>query len=92
MPTILFMCINIIINFLGIDQNVIPKILEKPGSKKIGHYVPGTKIVIEEDDNFKKYDIIINFSWHINNEIVSYLREIGYKNKIFSILPTLEEL
>ncbi len=83
---------SIIINFLGIDENIIPKILEKPGSKKIGHYVPGTKIKIEEDDNFNKYDIIINFSWHINNEIVSYLRKIGYRNRIFSILPKLEEI
>jgi len=83
---------SMIINFLEIDENIIPKILEKPGSKKIGHYVPGTKIKIEEDDNFNKYDIIINFSWHINKEIVNYLRSMGYKKKIFAILPDFKEL
>ena len=38
------------------------------------------------------YDIIINFSWHINKEIVNYLRSMGYKKKIFAILPDFKEL
>ena len=34
---------------LKIDEKIMPIIFEKEGSKKIGYYVPGTKIKILSD-------------------------------------------
>ena len=69
---------------------MINNIYEKPRSKKIGYYVPGTKIKISSDNelkkNIKKIKIIINFAWHIDNEIKVYLKKIGFKGKIINIL------
>ena len=33
-----------LINYVGIDENIIENIYEVKGSKKIGMYVPGTKL------------------------------------------------
>ena len=52
--------------------------------------MPGTKIKISSDNelkkNIKKIKIIINFAWHIDNEIKVYLKKIGFKGKIINIL------
>lgn len=80
----------ILIKMLGIDETVISSVFEKPGSMKIGHYVPGTRIPILSDDTLfasaNKDDDILNFSWHISNEIKSYLSLNGYKGKVIDVL------
>ena len=35
-----------LINYIGLDENIIDYVLEIEGSKKIGNYIPGTKIPI----------------------------------------------
>ena len=59
-------------------------------SKKIGNYIPGTKIPIVSDKNLrKKIGIkapIINLAWHIPKEIQKYLRVQNVKNKIINII------
>jgi len=80
----------ILIKLLNLDKKNISSSYEKPNSKKIGYYIPGTKIPILNDKNLKK-DInrkipIINFAWHINNEINEYLKKKNIKNKIINIL------
>jgi len=80
----------ILIKMLGIDETVITSIHEKPGSKKIGHYIPGTRIPVLSDDALfaseTKDDKIINFAWHISGEIKSYLLENGFKGKVVDVL------
>ena len=39
-----------LINYIGIDENIIEHIYEVKGSKKIGMYLPGTKIKIVEEN------------------------------------------
>ena len=41
---------------LNLDVDKISKVYEKPGSLKIGHYLPGTKIPIHSDDELLKSD------------------------------------
>ena len=80
---------SVLINFLKLDHKHIKEIYEKPGSPKIGHYVPNTKIPIVSDlklKNLKKETIIINFAWHIKKEIRKYLKKQGLKNKVIEIL------
>jgi len=80
----------ILVKLLGLNENQVSATYEKPGSMKIGHYLPGTRIPLLSDaDLFAKTDQnapIINFAWHISKEIESYLRNNGYKGKIVDIL------
>ena len=80
---------SILINYLRLNKNFIYKIFEKPNSLKIGHYVPNTNIPIVSDKELKfldKKSLIINFAWHIDNEIKKYLRQKKIKNKVIKIL------
>ena len=78
-----------LINYLGLDENIIECIFEVKGSKKIGMYLPGTKIKIIEEKikNLKKYQYLLIFSWHIQKDIIKVLRKKGYKGKFIIPLP-----
>ena len=78
-----------LINYLGLDENIIEYIFEVKGSKKIGNYVPGTKIKIIEEkiQNLKKFDYLIIFSWHIKKDLIKILKKKGYKGKFIIPLP-----
>ena len=78
-----------LINYVGIDENIVENILEIKGSKKIGKYLPGTKIPIFEENILykKKPDYVLIFSWHISKQIISNLKKNGYKGKFIIPLP-----
>lgn len=80
----------ILVKLLGLDENLISAVYEKPGSLKIGHYLPGTRIPIcSDDDLFALPDQsmpLINLAWHIPTEIRGYLTEHGYTGEIIDIL------
>ena len=68
-------------------------IYEKENSKKIGFKVPGTNIPIVSDKNLYKIKnknnfLIINFAWHIKDEIKKYLKKRGIKNKLLNIIES----
>lgn len=76
-------------NFVGLDENIIDKIFEISGSKKIGYYLPGTKIpIVNEKLIYKEQpDYALIFSWHISKEIIRNLKMRGYKGKFIVPLP-----
>jgi hypothetical protein len=80
----------ILVKLLGLNEESIAAVYEKPGSMKIGHYVPGTRIPIcSDDDLFALADQnlpLLNLAWHIPREIGSYLNEHGYTGSIIDIL------
>ncbi len=80
----------ILTKLLGLDERSIAAVYEKPGSKKIGHYVPGTRIPLESDDAlFALADPstpILNFAWHISGEIRAYLSQHGYTGPVIDIM------
>ena len=78
-----------LINYVGLDENVIDCILEIDGSYKIGNYIPGKKIPIlsEKKLNTDPPDIVILFSWHIASELKLNLKKKGYKAKFIIPLP-----
>lgn len=81
-----------LINYTGIDENIIDSIFEIPGSYKIGSYLPGTRIpVLSEDNLFKNKhkhpDYLLLLSWHISDELIKNLRKKGYKGKFLIPLP-----
>ena len=60
-----------LINYIGLNEDIIDSVLEINGSYKIGNYVPGTKIPILNENiiNKIKPDFLILFSWHIKDEL-----------------------
>lgn len=80
----------ILIKLLELNENHISAVYEKPGSLKIGHYVPGTRIPICSDsDLFTQSDStspLLNLAWHIHKEINSYLNANNYTGRIIDIL------
>jgi len=80
----------ILIKLLGLNENNISAVYEKPGSMKIGNYVPGTKIPIYSDKELFKLDNdntpILNLAWHIPDEIKLYMKDHGINSTIENIL------
>ena len=84
----------ILVKLLGLDETFISAVYEKPGSMKIGHYIPGTRIPIKSDADMlaemQTEAPIINLAWHISEEIHTYLRENGCESEIIDIF-SIEE-
>jgi hypothetical protein len=82
----------ILVKLLNLDVADVACVYEKPGSLKIGHYLPGTRIPIRSDDELlaenDKTLPILNLAWHIPTEIRSYLQRSGYQGEIVDILDS----
>lgn len=80
----------ILIKLLGLDESTIAAVYEKPGSLKIGHFVPGTRIPIKSDDELLALgDLtrpILNLAWHIPHEIRAYLSAHGYSGEVVDVV------
>ena len=78
------------IKMLGIDQNMVSAVYEKPQSDKIGHYVPGTRIPILSDEfilkDHSEGSPILNLAWHIAQEIQGYMQKQGYQGQYINII------
>ncbi len=81
---------SILLRLLGLDEKSLSAVYEKPGSLKVGNYVPGTRIPIRSDDELLALSDqtlpLLNLAWHIPEEIRSYLSEHGYKGSVIDIL------
>jgi hypothetical protein len=80
----------ILVKLLGLDDSMISAVYEKPGSLKIGNYLPGTRIEIHSDDELfalpDSLQPILNLAWHIPQEIRNYLTEHGYRGTVIDVL------
>ena len=80
----------ILVKMLNLDVDNISAVYEKPGSLKIGHFLPGTRIPIHSDDELTlsedQESPILNLAWHISEEIENYLTKNGFKGEIIHIL------
>ena len=77
------------INYIGLDENIIDCVLEIDGSYKIGNYIPGKKIPILSEKKLyqDQPDYVILFSWHIASELKTNLKRKGFKGKFIIPLP-----
>jgi hypothetical protein len=75
-----------IINYCRLDVEEIPYVCEVPGSDKIGHYIPGTRIpVVDETVLFDEQPArTLLFSWHLADVIMPKLRARGYDGEILT--------
>ena len=84
----------ILVKLLGLDERHIAAVYEKPGSMKIGHYLPGTRIPICSDDDLfavaeNSYPLL-NLAWHIPCEIRNYMADHGFSGPIVDILNPVD--
>ena len=77
----------ILIKLLDLNENFISRVYEKPGSMKVGYYVPGTRIPIVSDDDMDDFkNPLLNLGWHISDEIKNYMRSKSFSGEIIDIL------
>ena len=83
-----------LINSLSLNENLMPFVMEREGSPKIGHFVPGTKIPIIPDTFLEelKPEIIIVWAWHIIDEVVSQLERMEFKGEVWVPLPEFKRI
>jgi hypothetical protein len=79
-----------LINYLGLDDGIVDSVLEIKGSHKIGRYVPGTLIPVEDEAKLfsDQPDYALLLSWHIAEELIPKLKEKGFRGKFIIPLPT----
>ena len=79
-----------LVNYTGIDDGILDYVLEIKGSHKIGKYIPGTLIPVEEESCLFKdqpeYALLL--SWHIADELMPKLKQKGFKGDFIIPLPT----
>jgi hypothetical protein len=80
----------ILVALLDLSDDEIECVYEKPGSLKIGHYLPGTRIPIRSDEELfprlAQTKVLLNLAWHIPAEIEAYLREQGFNGQLVHIV------
>lgn len=78
-----------LINYVGLNEEIIDCILEIKGSHKIGKYMPGTNIpIVNEKVVFKKKpEYLLLLSWHISKSLIKNFKNKGYKGKFIIPLP-----
>ncbi len=80
---------SILIHALNLDSSIIDATYERSASPKIGHYVPGTRIEIRDEEEFFAMrlgaPVMINFAWHIQEEIERYMKYKGYVGEIIPV-------
>lgn len=80
----------ILVALLDLSIEEIECVYEKPGSLKIGHYLPGTRIPIRSDHELftrlPQIKVLLNFAWHISSEIEAYLRKQGFDGQLVHIV------
>jgi len=78
-----------LVNYAGIDEGILDCVLEIKGSHKIGKYLPGTLIPVEEESRLFKdqpeYALLL--SWHIADELMPKLKGKGFKGDFIIPLP-----
>jgi hypothetical protein len=79
-----------LINYVGLDDGILDCVLEIQGSYKIGKYIPGTLIPVEEESKLfqEQPDYALLLSWHIGDELMPKLSARGFKGKFIMPLPS----
>lgn len=78
-----------LINYAGLNEDILKFVLEAPGSQKINKYVPGTKIPVLEETSelINSVECLLLLSWHIADEIIPKLKSKGFKGSFITPLP-----
>lgn len=80
---------TVLINYYGLDHNLLSYVAQIPESEKVGKYVPGTHIPIVPNHIILKEqpDYIVILAWHYDNYIMEQWRRKGVKSKFVLPIP-----
>lgn len=81
-----------LLNYVGIDRELMPYIAEQPTSLKLGLYLPGKHIPVVENSILveEQPDYIVLLAWHYWQTIMTGLRAHGVKSKFVLPLPEVQ--
>jgi hypothetical protein len=79
-----------LLNFCGIDSELLPYLAEQPTSLKLGMHLPGKHIpIISNDILFKEQpDYVVLLAWHYADPIIDNLRSRGLRSKFVIPFPS----
>jgi len=80
-----------LLNYYGVDSDLIPYIAEQPTSLKLGMYLPGKGIPVVNNEILLKEqpDYVILLAWHYAEPIMEQLKARGLKSDFIIPLPDL---
>ena len=83
-------CVTLL-NYYGVDADLIPYIAEQPTSLKLGMFLPGKLIPVVNNEILLKEqpDYVILLAWHYAEPIMEQLKSRGLKSKFVIPLPDL---
>jgi hypothetical protein len=78
-----------LVNYVGLDRELLDCVVEIAGSYKVGKYMPGTLVPVVDEarlfDDQPEFALLL--SWHIADELIPKLRERGFKGQYIVPLP-----
>jgi hypothetical protein len=79
-----------LIHYVGLDDGLLPCVVEVSTSKKLNRYVPGTRIpVLDEERLYRDQPAFaLLLSWHIADELCRNLKQRGYRGDFIVPLPS----
>ena len=83
-----------LLNYCGMNRDLMPYIAEQPTSLKLGRYLPGQHIPIVDNSILIKEqpDFVVLLAWHYAKPISEQLRQRGLKSKFVMPLPVVKTL
>ena len=78
-----------LINYVGLDREILDCVIEVKGSYKVGKYMPGTLVpVVDEARLFEEQpEFALLLSWHIADELIPKLTQRGFRGRYIVPLP-----
>jgi len=78
-----------LINYVGINEDLVDCVMEISTSHKINKFIPGTRVpVLDEKKLYEDQpEYALLYSWHIADELAHNLRKRGYRGKFIVPLP-----
>ncbi|MDP6756560.1 MAG: class I SAM-dependent methyltransferase [Patescibacteria group bacterium] len=82
---------TVLINYYGLNKDLLPYIAQLPDSEKVGKFMPGTHIPVVGNDIILKEqpDYIVILAWHYGDYIMKNWRAKGVTSKFVMPLPEL---
>jgi len=81
-----------LLNYYGVDADLIPYIAEQPTSLKLGMFLPGKLIPVVNNEILIKEqpDYVILLAWHYAEPIMEQLKARGLKSNFIIPLPDIK--
>ncbi len=78
-----------LLNYYGVDSELLPYLAEQPASLKLGKYLPGKHIPVVNNQRLldEQPDYVVLLAWHYARPIMEQLKSRGLKSDFVIPLP-----